>query len=212
MTDTDTTTHTGTTADTGVDHAIHVEDPRVERTRVAVLAAAVELMLAGGPDAITHASVAAEAEVSRTTVYKHWPTRADLLRSTITELGKSIPDPADFTGDVRHDLTLLLANLVGDLRDEARARLIGMMMARAQHDSTVAAVRDEMVCEVERLFAEVISTGASSGELRGDIDTSMAMASIIGSLIFMRFMANSPIDDAAVARMIDEFVVGNAPR
>jgi AcrR family transcriptional regulator len=187
-------------------------DPRIERTRMAVLAAAVELMLAGGPDAITHASVAAEADVSRTTVYKHWPTRADLLRSTITELGKNIPDPADFNGDVRHDLALLLRDLVDDLRDEARARLIGTMMARAQHDSTVAAVRDEMVCEVEQLFEKVIATGASTGELRGDIDAGTAMASIMGSLLFMRFMANSPLDDAAVDRMIDEFVVGNAPR
>ncbi len=190
----------------------HTDDPRVERTRAAVIKAAAELLMAGGPDAVTHARVAAEANVSRTTVYKHWPTRPDLLRSTIEELGKSVPSPANLIGDLRTDLGYLLGGLAEHLRDEPHARLIGMMMARAPSDDAVAAVRDEMVDDVERIFDEVIATAVAGNELRDDLDSELALASIVGSLLFIRFMAGSTIDDHTVSRVIDEFVESNAPR
>lgn len=202
------TTATSTAAGT----AMGTDDPRVERTRAAVIAAAAALMLSGGPDVVTHASVAGEANVSRTTVYKHWPTRADLLRSTIEELGTTFPDRGEFTGDVRADLQLLLANLADDLRDDSHTQLIGMMMARAQYDGTMAAVRDDMICEGTELFGQVIASAKSNGQLRHDLDPGLAMASLAGTLLFMRFMSGSLIDDDTLAHVVDEFIASNAPR
>jgi AcrR family transcriptional regulator len=188
------------------------DDPRVERTRAAVIKAAAELLIHGGTDMVTHATVASGANVSRTTVYKHWPTRADLLRSTIEELGTTFPSRTEFTGDVRHDLGLLLANLVDDLRDEAHCQLIVMMMERSQYDGTVAAVRDGMVCEGELLFEEVLAAAIDNGQLRAGLDTRLAMAGLAGSLLFLRFMVAAPIDERTLPRLIDEFVTSNAPR
>ena len=144
-------------------------DPRIERTRAAIMEAAADLMMADGPTEVTHVNVAAAANVSRTTVYKHYPTRADLLRSTVEATGKSVPDPADFTGDVRADLERFFADLVADL-------------------------------------------GAEAGQLRGDIDVTLAMASIAGSFMFLRFMSPNGFDEAAAGRILDEFVRSNAPR
>jgi TetR/AcrR family transcriptional regulator, regulator of autoinduction and epiphytic fitness len=203
---TNLTTSSTTTAEPPAD------DPRVERTRAAVIKAAADLLMHGGTDKVTHANVATGANVSRTTVYKHWPTRADLLRSTIEELGKTFPNRDEFTGDLRHDLGLLLANLVKDLLDEAHCQLIVMMMERSQYDNTVAAVRDDMVCEGEVLFDEVLTAAVRSGQLRADLDPKQAMASLAGSLLFMRFMTAASIDDRTLPRLIDEFVTSNAPR
>ena len=44
-------------------------DPRIERTRAAVLEAGVTILFDKGPEAVTHAAVASDARVSRTTVY-----------------------------------------------------------------------------------------------------------------------------------------------
>ena len=187
-------------------------DPRVERTRAAVIAAAGELLVADGPDAVTHATVATVANVSRTTVYKHWPTRADLLRATLVGLGKVMPDASAFIGDVRHDLEVLLSAMATDLHDEGHARLVGMMIARAPHDHTVAAVRDNIVCEADELFAHVVAQGIESGQLRDDLDRDLAMAFVAGSLFFLRFMRGATIDPDLVRHVVDEFVTANAPR
>lgn len=187
-------------------------DPRIERTRAAVAAAAAELMLAEGPDSITHARVAAAANVSRTTVYKHWPERSDLLRSTVEEVGKTVPDPMEFNGELRHDIHLLLSGLATDLGDDRHERLMATMLERAQHDKTVAAVRDAMVREIHQAFHDVLTAAVAKGDLRSDIDTERAVASLAGSLIFSRLLAARDIDDQLVRAVIDDFVTTNAPR
>ena len=188
------------------------DDPRVERTRVAVIEAASELLMADGPSAITHGNVAAAANVSRTTVYNHWPTREDLLRATIDSIGKVTPDVDDLTGSLRDDLALLCAHLVVDLTDDQRAPMIANMMERALHDPTVAAVRDEFLGAFHVVFAQVIATAVANGELRPDIDVGRSLAALMGSFLFIRFMSNVTFDDTRAQAILDDFVAVNAPR
>ncbi len=185
-------------------------DPRVERTRSAVLTAAYDLLIADGPDAVSHGPVAAAAKVSRTTVYKHFPTRGELLRSTIEVMGK--PVPSELTGDLRTDLQRLLSDLVADLADDQRTRAIAAMIERAQHDPTVAAVRDDIVCEGQEQFRTIVEHGIASGELRADIDADLAMSGLVGTFFFKRFMAGEPIDDDLAARAVDAFVANHSAR
>jgi AcrR family transcriptional regulator len=188
------------------------EDPRVGRTRTAIIDAATELMMADGPTEITHGNVAAAANVSRTTVYKHYPTRVDLLRATIEAMGKSVPDVTDGTGDLRTDLEHFFTDLVADLLDDQRAPMIATMMERALHDPTFTAVRDELICDFEPAFRVLVDRGIESGQLRADVDVPLAMASIAGSFVFLRFMSPHGFDRDAAGRVLDEFVRSNAPR
>jgi len=188
------------------------DDPRVERTRAAVIDAASELLMADGPSAITHGNVAAAANVSRTTVYNHWPTREDLLRATIDSIGKVTPDVDDLTGSLRDDLALLCAPLVVDLTNDQRAPMIANMMERALHDPTVAAVRDEFLGAFHAVFTRVIANAVEAGELRRDIDADRSMATLMGSFLFIRFMSNTTFDDGVAQAVIDDFVAVNAPR
>ncbi len=187
-------------------------DPRVERTRLAVVDAAAQLLLEHGPDAITHAAVAAAAEVSRTTVYKHYPERSDLLFATAEAIGKNLPDPADMSGDLRSDLATLLSILATDLRDPRTARVMAMMMERAMHDDAVALVRDTFMREIQAAFATIVANGVATGELAPGTDTQLGLAALAGSLIYSRFLADLPIDDALVDGVIDHFIATNAPR
>ena len=203
----DASTLIDSTAETEGPH----RDPRVERTRAAVITAAAELMMASGPSSITHASVAAAANVSRTTAYKHWPTRADLLRATLEALGKTSPDITELTGELRPDLGLLFGTIINDLTDDQRAPLIATMMERALHDSTVTAVRDQLMADFEPVFQAIIDTATQAGELRADIDAEMALASIVGSFIFLRFMLPRTFDIATGNQILDDFVTRNTP-
>lgn len=188
------------------------DDPRVERTRAAVIEAAAELLTTDGPSAVTHVNVAAAAHVSRTTVYNHWPTQADLLRDTIESLGKVLIGVDQLSGDLRADLQLLCGQIAGDLSDEQRAPMIVNMMERAQHDPTVAAVRDEFFRAFAQVFHTVIRAGVDAGKLRSDLDADRAMASLLGSFLFARFMSSEPFGADFVDAVLDDFVCVNAPR
>jgi len=186
-------------------------DPRIERTRAAVAEAAVELLMVDGPSAVTHSNVANAANVSRTTVYKHWPRRADLLRSTIEAIYRTSPSDTPLSGDLRADLGLLFGDVINDLSDDQRAPLIAIMMERALRDPTVRAVRDELLAEFVPVFQTIMTRAIDTGQIRREIDLDIAMASIVGSFIFIRFMSQQIFDAAAAERVLDEFVAANKP-
>ncbi len=188
------------------------DDPRVERTRAAVIEAASELLMADGPGAITHANVAVAANVSRTTVYNHWPTPEDLLRATIDSIGKVTPDVDDLTGSLRNDLAMLCAQLVTDLTDEQRAPMIANMMERALHDPTVASVRNEFLATFRVVFAASSTTLSPQVNSAADIDVEQSLAAILGSFLFVRFMSDVTFDDSWADALLDDFVRVNAPR
>ncbi len=188
------------------------DDPRVERTRAAVIEAAAELLTNDGPTAVTHANVAAAANVSRTTVYNHWPTQAELLCDTIESLGKVVMTLDQLSGDVRADLELLCGRIVTDLMDDQRAPMIVNMMQLALHDPTVAAVRDDFLAAFAELFRHVIRSGVEGGQLDADIDADRSMAMLLGGLLFSRFMTPAPFGTELAESLLDDFVRLNAPR
>jgi AcrR family transcriptional regulator len=76
-------------------------------TRAAILAAAAELLEAGGPEAVTLRGVGAAAGVSRSAPYRHFEDKADLERAlvarTMTEMAERIREEAN-SGDRRSRL------------------------------------------------------------------------------------------------------------
>jgi TetR/AcrR family transcriptional regulator of autoinduction and epiphytic fitness len=186
-------------------------DPRIERSRHAVLHAAVALLFDSGPDEVTHAKVAAAAEVSRTTVYKHYPHRSDLLHATLQAVGKHVPPASELSGIVRDDLITLLTNLASDLRDEGRTKVIAVMIERALHDDTVGTVRDRFIAELVETFTAVVRRGEETGQLRAGVAPMQALGSMAGSLLFHRLLANEAVDDQLLADVVDSFVAAHAP-
>jgi AcrR family transcriptional regulator len=187
------------------------DDPRVERTRAAVIEAASDLLVADGPGAITHANVAQAANVSRTTVYNHWPTREDLLRAAIDSLGRVTPDERELVGPIRADLGTLCEHLVVDLLDEQRAPMIANMMERALHDPTIVTVRDEFLERFEVAFRVAVDRAIERGELRCDVDVHRSIAAIVGSFLFARFMSSDGFDRSYADAVLDDFVRVNTP-
>ena len=87
-------------------------DPRIERTRSAVLDAGVAILFEQGPDGVTHAAIANAARVSRTTLYKYWPTRAELLFDILNQVEphKKVKP----SGDVRTDLVAMIGEMAAE--------------------------------------------------------------------------------------------------
>lgn len=179
-------------------------DPRVERTRAAILDAARDLLMTDGPDAVTHVHVAAQARVSRTTIYKHYPSRPDLIRATIEHVGT--PFPNSLTGDVRADLRAFVDDVVKDLGNDARSRAFITLLERAHHDEEIASVRDGLVCDAQAHFATLVEHGIEQGVLRDDIDVDIAIASVMGTFFFRRFMADEPVDGDLADRVVSNFL------
>ena len=83
--------------------------PRDKRTHDAVLAATRAILLEHGYPALTIEAVAARAETARTTVYRSWPTKGELVLDAAGDdiaIGV-VPD----TGSTRGDLEIAVRQL-----------------------------------------------------------------------------------------------------
>ena len=109
------------------------DDPRVQRTRSRVLAVARELLPELGPAGLTYAALAERADVTRQTLYRHWPTRAALLFDLILE-GPDIgtyPKPGT---DVRTVATAWLKSLRAGVSVPGLRAAVLAVSAEADHD------------------------------------------------------------------------------
>jgi AcrR family transcriptional regulator len=69
-----------------------LRDQHADLTRELIMRAFQELLQNDHPDAITYPQVAEAAGVSLRTVYRYFPTRADLLQSAVAWLAEFTPD------------------------------------------------------------------------------------------------------------------------
>jgi len=147
---------------------------RTERCRRAVAEAALSLLRRGNT-ALSPALVAEEAGVARSTVYRRWPTRGDLLREaqTLHTSRLRAPDTGDLHQDVR-GLALRLARFFSDPTE------IAMNVAMATH--TDPDFNDWQV-EAWQQTTLVLSSPFHRAIERGDLSAEADVASLVEMLV-----------------------------
>lgn len=170
-------------------------DPRVHQTRQLVLAAARELLLEEGQDAVTPTRLAALTGISRSTIYRHWNEPAEIIfEATAADTGRTSFAP---TGDPAADLTLYLDELRTVL-ESPHGKLIATQIDRAEHSAETA--------ESLRLIGE--RRGALIQEMlehEGD-DFDLWHALIVGPVIYRRFMARRDITDDLIDLVVRAYL------
>jgi AcrR family transcriptional regulator len=180
------------------------DDPRVARSRTAVLSAAREILLEEGWSAVTHAAVAARSGVGRTTLYRHWPDAPSLLRDVVTQqvqIGHTAP-----TGALREDLVRELELFRVKLHDPIIERAVRVILERAPVDPAYAALKDEFCNEGARVYTAIIRTAIKRGKLRPALDPALAIDHLIGPLAYRRLFAAEDLTTDYVRQIVDDFL------
>lgn len=178
-------------------------DARVARTRDDVLGAALALLVAEGPDAVTHHRVAHAAGYSRATLYNHWPTRHHLLRAAFGHVGEARHHEP--TGDLRADLVAELTNFREEIRrhrlDRSFGALVGLMVSVPGLDE----VRDRMVADGERVLRTLLAPVAQGSTL--EAATLMLAGTVLNSML----LHGRPAGDDLIADAVDVALRGLPP-
>jgi len=161
-------------------------DPRMDRTRQHVLACAREILLAHGVDAVIYSEIGRVARVSRNTLYRHWPTREQLLADLTLSYyadqegeAPAVKSVADFLRSVR-----------GNLDEPGSAKSLGLLISRADHDPAIA----QALRQVAQFRQEELS------QVTGPL-TDAEFALIIGPLLFQAMIARRPVTDEFLAEL-----------
>ena len=172
---------------------------RSARVVSAVLRTTLEVLGQQGYAGLRIEDVAARAGVNKTTIYRRWPTRADLVVAALTSL--STPPVAVETGRLACDLTATFMSAT-TLRSTPVGRGVVRVLIAERGDPEV----DRVVCEIrERHRAparRVLERARRRGDLPKRVDIELLLDVLTGTINTRLREHPDPLDPEWVARVV----------
>lgn len=187
--------------------------PRSEKSKAAILAAADELMLERGLEAVSMDAIAERAGVSKATIYRWWPTKETLAIDALYEDWAAAYPVAPDTGGLREDLLGVFLPWADHITKRPYARILGALLTRARTDSDFAAEFDQRLVQPRRDRARIIFQRAiARGELPADTDVELALDLLYGAVYHRFLQGHLPVSRDFVVAVIDSALSGLLPR
>ncbi|GGL03858.1 TetR/AcrR family transcriptional regulator [Planomonospora parontospora] len=190
--------------------------PRSAKAEKAIIEAALDLISESvSLSELSIEAVAARAGVGKTTIYRRWSSKEDLVVDALATLKAPIPPLEGRT--VRADLAAYL-EVIGREAYDVRSRCVmNIAMNEAdRHPQLVERIRQAVIRPRQEALRALLRRGIETGELRPDLDLPVAMATVVGSMMWYVKSAGSgeggehPED--LVERLVDHLMAGLAPR
>lgn len=160
-----------------------------------------------GYDGVTVEEVAARSGVHKTTVYRRWPTKPELIAAAVgaqAEVDVPIPDTGTLIGDMRALASAVVAN-IGSGAGAQRSRSI--VAAAAASPELTANLHDFWAGRMSASGA-VIERAIARGELRSDTDPNLIIEMLVGPIWLRLLLTGEPIDDDLAARLAELVTAG----
>ena len=183
-------------------------DPRVERSRRLILSAALEVMAEVGYGGLTVEGVAARAGVGKSTIYRHWCGKLELVEDAVRTLRAPLAVPAQ--GSVRERVTGLLADLAENMADSTWSACLPAIIDAAERDPEVLDIHRRVARERRQVLVDLLERGVEAGELAASTDAGLLAECLIGPIIVRRLLLHEPFDPAAVPGLVAQ-VLGGGP-
>jgi AcrR family transcriptional regulator len=173
---------------------------RNEKTRQAILDAALALLADPGGVNFTMESVAGAAGAGKQTLYRWWPSKAALLADVMAEKAASeVPIP--HTETLQGDLTAFFSATFRAARDRAIARALRTIMAEAQSDAQPAEVLTLYTSGRRRALHELFGRSRQRGEIDSDMDIEILVDQAFGFIWYRLLVGHSPLTARAASKL-----------
>lgn len=182
---------------------------RSQRVVSAVLAAAAEELAKRGYVAFQIEEVARAAEVNRTSIYRRWPTKAQLVEAALRE-SSPFRHSQPPTADLRHDLFAMLVRVVRWLRT-TQGQSLRRMVEHDAHEPELArivqALREESLAPWDR----AIDAAKARGELARNVDARLLTQMILAPVV-LRIEMGERVDARTLSAIVGIAVNGARAR
>jgi len=174
---------------------------RGERVVQKVLMATIEEVALTGYEGLTLERVAARAGVNRTTIYRRWPTKKELVAATIAHAAEQVAIDFDL-GSLRADLGELLRRAGEQMFTPG---MLGMhrMMMDARNDPALHEAARCVHDEKHDLAIAMLRRAERRGEFRPDLDKELFLDGMFGALFARVVFQNEPLTPAFIKRLLD---------
>ncbi len=180
--------------------------PRAARSRERILAAATDLLVESGARSVTVDAVEARSGVAKSTLYRHFSSRDELLVAVITSTLPDIIDP-DVTSGFEPALRQLVSSAAEAFANPQWSRVFSAVLSlrtsMPELDEFVAADKADR----QNTLARVLDVGIAEGVLPEPIDIDIATNVLVGPLVLAAITGAADGSDATSLADLADYVV-----
>ncbi len=165
--------------------------PRSPELQERILRTTLRHLAESGYSRMSIEAIAAEAGVSKPTIYRRWSGKADLATAALTLLRVAEPPPE--SGPPSETLRRLLENFRRSLLRPNGMALIGTVLAEeSQTPELLALFRRRLVEPRRRILRSFLLRARREGAIRTGADIDAAVNMLVGSF-YARYLSGKPI-------------------
>lgn len=155
--------------------------PRSADADRAILESTFRQLVDVGYAALSIEAVAADAGVAKTTIYRRYPTKRDLVIAALGRQAPFVPPPPDLPA--REALQQFVETAVTMLVASGAIRILGSLLVEEQREPGVLGVFRERILVPRRMLVEqMLARGIERGEIRPDIEPLIVTEMIAGAI------------------------------
>jgi TetR/AcrR family transcriptional regulator of autoinduction and epiphytic fitness len=167
-----------------------------------ILEAVLEELGHVGYGPLTIEAVAARAGVGKSTIYRHWSGKLDLVEDAYRTLKAPVQAPDQ--GTVRERIIGLLEQVACLVEESTYSACMPALIEAAEHDPQVRDLHRRFSLERRAIIVDLLREGVKDGELPADADTEILADALVGPILIRRLMLHEPFDPARVAKLVDQ--------
>ncbi|MGB9307535.1 MAG: TetR/AcrR family transcriptional regulator [Mycobacterium sp.] len=175
-----------------------------------MLAVTLRLLQEHGYDRLTVDAVAGAAHASKATVYRRWPSKAELVLAAFIEGVRQAAIPPD-TGSLRGDL-LKVGEICCQQANDHASTIRAVMVQASRHPALNDAMQHQFIDQRRALMRHVFQQAVDRGEIAQAAITDELWDLLPGYLIFRGITSNQPPTRRTVELLVDHFMIPGLTR
>ncbi len=157
--------------------------PRDPEADQAILQTTLKLLTEHGYAGLSVERVASEAGVGKTTIYRRYTTKEELVAAAVGALKDELGPPPD-TGDTLNDIVEMFAHSLEMLERGPGFAMIGALLVEERRNPRLIALFRERIIRPRRDdVITMLQRGVQRGHIRPDADLEVAAHAILGSIL-----------------------------
>jgi AcrR family transcriptional regulator len=175
-----------------------------------LLAVTLQLLQEHGYDRLTVDAVAATARASKATVYRRWPSKAELVLAAFTEGIRQVAVPPD-TGTLRGDL-LHVSELICQQARQHASTIRAVLVETSRHSALNDALQHQFLDQRKALIDHILRQAVDRGEIDAAAINDELWDLLPGYLIFRSIIPGRPPTRHTVQTLVDDVIIPSLTR
>ena len=175
-----------------------------------LLAVTLRLLQEHGYEGLTVDAVASRARASKATVYRRWPSKAELVLAAFIEGIRQVAVAPD-TGTLRGDL-LRLGEIVCEQGRQHASTIRAVLVEVSRYPALNEAMQHQFIDQRKALVQHILRQAVERGEIVDAAVTDELWDLVPAYLIFRSIIPGRPPTRATVQALVDNFVIPGLTR